>query len=470
MKRIVFLLSLVFFGSVFFANSQDLIKKYELIIDTADLIQHVRILASDSFEGRKTGEAGQKKAAAYIQATFEKLDCSPVPAKSYFQTFELLQKQKSGTLIIDQTVLNYPADFGFNGLYQTFAFNFTLPIYLQAKDLFNSSRDFSADYLCVEIENYKSIDFDKIDQIRCKGICFIVSNYDSRYFTDYTNDNLVLPQTVIKTPYLFINKSKLPSKLLRKITSTSKLAFDFSAKLNTKPSYIFTENVLAFVEGSDSILKNEVIVLSAHYDHIGRAGNKIFNGADDNATGTAALLELAQTFQVAKDQGNNPKRSYLFVALTGEEMGLLGSAYYVSNPWIPLSKTITDLNIDMIGRTTKPSEKDTFAVYLIGSNRLSDDLHQWSEKANTACCQLNLDYTYNDVNDPLRLYYRSDHYNFAKNGIPSIFYFGGFHEDYHRETDEIETINFEKLRAVTSLVFHTAWMLGNADQRPMVNH
>ncbi|TXI85772.1 MAG: M28 family peptidase [Crocinitomicaceae bacterium] len=267
-----------------------------------------------------------------------------------------------------------------------------------------------------------------------------------------------------------MDKSKIPSKQLRQITSTRKLTVEVVAKLNPKPAYIFTENVMAFVEGSDPVLKEEVIVVSAHYDHIGRVGNKIFNGADDNATGTAALLEMAQAFQVAKDQGKNPKRSYLFVALTGEEMGLLGSAYYVSNPWIPLSNTITDLNIDMVGRTTKPTEKDTFAVYLIGSNRLSNELHLWSEQANKLFCQLQLDYTYNDLNDPLRLYYRSDHYNFAKNGIPSIFYFGGFHDDYHRETDEIETINFDKLRAVTSLVFHTAWMLGNADHRPTVNH
>lgn len=470
MKRSYVLLCCAVIGSVFCVKSQDLSKNYELLIDTADLIKHVRILASDSLEGRKTGEAGQKKAAAYIQATFEKLDCSPVPSKTYFQTFELLQKQKSGSVTIGNTVLNYPADFGFNGLYQTHAFNFVNPVYVQANELFNTKRNFSSEFLIVEVDSYKSVDFDKISAIACKGICFLITNYDSRYFTDYSTDNLVLPQSVVKNPYLFIDKSKIPSKLLRQITSTRKLTVEVVAKLNPKPAYIFTENVMAFVEGSDPVLKEEVIVVSAHYDHIGRVGNKIFNGADDNATGTAALLEMAQAFQVAKDQGKNPKRSYLFVALTGEEMGLLGSAYYVSNPWIPLSNTITDLNIDMVGRTTKPTEKDTFAVYLIGSNRLSNELHLWSEQANKLFCQLQLDYTYNDLNDPLRLYYRSDHYNFAKNGIPSIFYFGGFHDDYHRETDEIETINFDKLRAVTSLVFHTAWMLGNADHRPTVNH
>jgi Zn-dependent M28 family amino/carboxypeptidase len=159
----------------------------------------------------------------------------------------------------------------------------------------------------------------------------------------------------------------------------------------------------------------------------------------------------------------------LFIALTGEEMGLFGSSFYVSNPWMPLENTIADINIDMIGRASKPNEKDTFSVYVIGSNMLSDDLHNTQELANKQYTNLNLDYMYNDVNEPLRLYYRSDHFNFAKNGVPSVFYFGGFHDDYHKSTDDIESINFKKIEQISKMVFHTTWILGNAEKRPALN-
>jgi Zn-dependent M28 family amino/carboxypeptidase len=159
----------------------------------------------------------------------------------------------------------------------------------------------------------------------------------------------------------------------------------------------------------------------------------------------------------------------LFMAVSGEEKGLLGSAYYAENPVFPLNNTVCDLNIDMIGRLDEKHEKTPDYIYLIGSDKLSSELHKISELANKTYTQLELDYTYNDEKDKNRYYYRSDHYNFAKKGIPVIFYFNGVHADYHKETDETEKINFEKMEKITRLVFFTAWELANRKERIAVD-
>lgn len=446
--------------------SQDLSSNYAKYIDTADLRRHLSVLASDEYEGRKTATKGQQQAASYIKGQFKQMKCASAPGEKYYQQFKLLEKVKSGKLQIDGRTFHYPQDFGFNGLYQPLRFELSGYTYISAKDLLDPKADFSGKTLFVEIEDYTSFNKEAVSRVKCKAIIFVVRNYDPRYFTDYNTENLAMIQQEVKQPYLFVSKEAFGNLTPGHSINEKRI----KANLNPKPKYVSTENVIGFVEGSDPELKQELIVISAHYDHIGVKDGKVFNGADDNGSGTSGLLEIAQAFQQAKQEGKNPKRSILFVALTGEEMGLFGSAYYVSHPYFPLANTITDLNIDMIGRTTKESEKDRFSVYVIGSNMLSDALHQTQEAANEQFTHLDLDYKYNDVNEPLKLYYRSDHYNFAKNGIPSIFYFGGFHDDYHQETDEISKINFEKIRQVSVLVFHTAWMLGNAESRPAVNY
>ena len=150
-----------------------------------------------------------------------------------------------------------------------------------------------------------------------------------------------------------------------------------------------SENVLAYIEGSE--FPNEVIVISAHYDHLGMQGNNVYNGADDNASGSSAVMELAQSFQLAKKQGNGPKRSILFLHFTGEEIGLYGSKFYVENPVFSLDSTIADLNIDMVGRVDKKHMSNKAYIYLIGSDRLSSDLHKISQNANKTYTQLKLD-------------------------------------------------------------------------------
>lgn len=234
-------------------------------------------------------------------------------------------------------------------------------------------------------------------------------------------------------------------------------------KLRVDNQYVDSQNVVAIIEGEE--LPEEYLVLSSHLDHLGMKEGKIYNGADDDGSGTVALLEIAAAFQKAKSEGHGPKRSIIFLHVTGEEKGLLGSKYYTENPLYPLEKTFTNLNVDMIGRIDpKRSNPNPNYIYLIGSDRLSQDLHQLSETVNATYSKLELDYTFNDENDPNDFYTRSDHYNFAEKQIPVIFYFSGTHEDYHKPTDTASKINYDLLEARTKLIFYTAWEIANKEQ------
>ncbi|WP_253680536.1 M28 family metallopeptidase [Tenacibaculum mesophilum] len=228
-----------------------------------------------------------------------------------------------------------------------------------------------------------------------------------------------------------------------------------------------SENVVAFIKGTEK--PDEIVVISAHLDHEGVKNGEIYNGADDDGSGTVAILEIAEAFKQAADAGKGPKRSILFLHVTGEEKGLLGSKYYTENPIFPLANTVTNLNIDMIGRVDDRHKGNPNYVYLIGSDKLSTELHNISEAMNKKYTNIDLDYKYNDDNDPNRFYYRSDHYNFAKHNIPIIFYFNGTHADYHRPTDTPDKINYEMLENRTRLVFHTAWEVANRENRVVVD-
>ena len=251
-----------------------------------------------------------------------------------------------------------------------------------------------------------------------------------------------------------------------------KFLVDFQSRQVTRPDninqdnidWVKTENVAAIIEGST--YPNEYIVLTAHLDHVGTENGEIFNGADDDGSGSMALLEIAEAFKLAELDGNRPKRSIVILHVSAEEKGLLGSKYYSENPLYPLDDTITNLNLDMIGRTdpTRSSNNDEY-IYLIGTDRLSTMLHETSEKVNNRTVKLELDYRFNAWDDPNRFYERSDHWHFAKNNIPVIFYFSGTHEDYHQPTDTAEKIRYDLLTKRTRLIFHTAWEIANMDER-----
>lgn len=228
-----------------------------------------------------------------------------------------------------------------------------------------------------------------------------------------------------------------------------------------------SENIWAYIEGTEK--PEEVLVISAHYDHVGMKNGEVYNGADDDGSGTVSLLEIAQAFMQAKKDGYGPKRSILFLHVTGEEHGLHGSRYYSENPLFPVANTIADLNIDMIGRRDDAHKDNGNYVYVIGSDRLSTDLHKINEDANKKYTKLALDYTFNADNDPNQFYYRSDHYNFAKKGIPIIFYFNGVHADYHKPGDTPDKIEYDLLAKRAQLAFVTAWELANRKDRPVVD-
>ena len=224
-------------------------------------------------------------------------------------------------------------------------------------------------------------------------------------------------------------------------------------------------NVIGILEGTDK--KDEYVFLTAHYDHLGKGNNgEIYYGADDDGSGTVSIIELAEAFAKAKAAGKGPRRSIVFMAVSGEEKGLWGSAYYGDYPIFPLEKTTVNLNIDMIGRIDPKRKKgdSTNYVYVVGDDKLSSDLRPISEAMNKKYTKLELDYKYNDPNDTERIYYRSDHYNFARKGVPIIFYFNGTHNDYHRPTDTPDKINYDLLTKRAKLVFYTAWDMANRNE------
>jgi len=271
----------------------------------------------------------------------------------------------------------------------------------------------------------------------------------------------------LKTVYQAANhKQKLQTKRL-----------DLTAKMTVATQFTksTTQNVAGVLEGTDPVLKHEYVVFSAHYDHLKTGpGGEIYPGADDDGSGTTSVLTIAHAMSLER-----PKRSVLVMFHAGEELGLLGSEYNTDYaPVVPLKQMVADLNIDMIGRSKAPGDNaidnehltDANTVYLVGSNRISPELHQLSEETNAQFQKMKLDYYYNDPNNPELIYFRSDHWNYAKHGIPIIFYFDGTSVDYHRPTDTIEKIDFTKMTKVARLVFETGWRIANLDHRLANSH
>jgi len=506
MKDIRILILLIFLFEITMGapawSQQDKSVDYANTITSTDLRGHLEILASDALEGRETGERGQKMAAAYIEHHFLTNGLTAaVPTaegKSYIQRFNLWKiSQGQAWIKIDENTSEHGRDFVYTGKR-----NFLQP---ERSRLVFVGAGNEADYDAISVDGKNVmllIDGDrgmrneKAATAYGKGAknVFIIfpgteadfTNIITRYKRFATGAMLTLaPETeeVVDHGYFLIPLA-MGAEIMNTNASTIKQAVEKSndgkysnlLKLQSKEidfnahqsiEEVSTENVLGFVEGSDK--KDEFVVISAHYDHLGITNGEVNNGADDDGSGTVAVLEMAQAFALAKEAGNGPRRSVLFLTVTGEEKGLLGSTYYVTHPVMPLQNTVTDLNIDMIGRVDKNHEQNRNYIYLIGSDKLSKTLHNVSEQVNTTYTDLDLDYKFNDEKDPNRFYYRSDHYNFAKNNIPVIFYFNGVHDDYHRPTDDIEKIDFDLMEKRTRLVFHTAWEIANRDERIRVD-
>jgi len=462
-------------------------------ITQKDLEKHLSILASDEFEGRETAMPGQRKAAEYIANYFQKIGLQKgFYDTSYYQFFPVNVKDPSKIKItVEKEKLTFLDDFFYMGSFKDSNYTNLEVVYIN----YGVIGENYSDYEGVNVKGKVVIlkeglpegitvkgDWDnwrkKIKVAKENGAVAVFTINElfeqrvERIRSFIANPRMQLHNKGDKSkhktlPNIFISP-KVAKNHFGITTASDKGELEQKINLNLEINQVLTSsNVLGFLEGTDK--KDEVVVITAHYDHLGFDAGEVCNGADDDGSGTVAVLELAQAFVNAKKAGKGPRRSILFMTVSGEEKGLLGSQYYTENPVYKLESTICDLNIDMVGRIDD-QHLDNNYVYLIGSDKISSDLHAISEKANADKIKMELDYTFNDENDPNRFYYRSDHYNFAKKGIPVIFYFSGTHEDYHKPTDDVEKIDFEKIERTTKLVFYTAWEIANREHRLNVNN
>jgi hypothetical protein len=498
----------LFFGFIFFlsqsafAQQNPIATKYANLITPDDLKDNLSIIAADALEGRYTGSRGQKMAASFINNYFETLELDGPVNGSHYMPFELTsivpgdiymkvgtnrynnfndivyfgQSESSGEISLEAVFLGKATDSDFSYvdvkdkavviLANELSFNMLGAL----RKTSATAREKGARMILV-VADGKPEEFKPFaDQL--KG--FLGEGALSLNKPDPNSPNkgmFLVNQAVVSkifnTPFEKFAKATLedPSKKPLAKFKPSRIVY----KVSMETKVVKSENMLGYLEGTDK--KNELIVISAHFDHIGlnEGDDKVNNGADDDGSGTVTVLQLAKAFAQAKKDGHGPRRSILFMTVTGEEEGLFGSEYYVTHPVFPLANTVADLNIDMIGRKDPQHNSKPDYVYVIGSDKLSSELHEINERNNKIYTQLDFDYTYNDQNHPDRLYYRSDHWNFAKNNVPVIFYFDGIHEDYHKPSDEVSKIDFDLLAKRGKAVFYTAWELVNRDNRIIVD-
>ena len=493
--------------------------KYSLSITKEDLSDHLHILASDEYEGRETGTEANDKAAKYISDYFQSLGLPAIGIEnSYYQkvafnrtgwskneisvngnTYKHLWDYMTFATMSDDMPAFDPEEVIFLGYgiddekYSDYKGN-----NLRGKVIMiNKGEPYDRDSLSYITgsntpSEWTTNMFKKVEVAQQKGVKYVLVIEDEiKKFLDQNRRFLVSPSlelgdgeikerkyanhayissTIAKD---IIGKKSKKIKRWRKKNKKKGKACDIKLKpklsldLVRDVSVIKGYNVLGYIEGTDK--KEELIVISGHYDHLGKKGPDVYNGADDNGSGTCTVMEIAEALTQAKRDGNGPRRSVLCLLVTGEEKGLLGSEFYAENPLFDIKNTVANVNIDMVGRVDKTYASNPEYIYVIGSDRLSTDLHKINEKVNNEYSQITLDYKYNDENDPNRYYFRSDHYNFAKKGIPAIFFFSGVHEDYHRTTDTVDKIIFDKMEKVGRHIFHVAWELANREERIVVD-
>jgi hypothetical protein len=489
--------------------------RYASLISVADLEKDLQVIAGPDMEGRETGMPGQKKAAAYLEARFREVGLSPAPAlKGYQQFFPLL---KDSMLICEMVV---------NGKTAVYGTDYLSPVNQNENGKFKSREIVFAGY---GIRDEKYDDYARLDvkgkivmlvlgepkadgkfiitgkdrggewtfpglsrktelarQLGASGVWVI--SFTQQKFAQRTIDNskrtnsyfpggatskksnhavlshdfarTLFGQAVIDTILEIASKNKpfLPSHYF---TLKMKTEWKYEKQQSTNPA----SNVIGIVEGNSR--KDEYVILTAHYDHLGMHEGKIYHGADDDGSGTTAILQMGKAFAQAKAGGKGPARTVVIMAVSGEEKGLWGSEYYSENPVFPLEKTSANLNIDMIGRidTERKSDDTLNYVYVVGHDKISTELSAVNESANNRYSNMTLDYKFDDPKDPNRIYFRSDHYNFARKGVPALFFYDGMLQgDYHKPTDTVDKINWGLFQKRTKLVFHTAWEISNRDQ------
>ena len=484
--------------------------KYGNSITKDELKEMLYIFSSDEFGGRGTPSKGQDLATDFLKKKYIDLGIQSALDKSYeHKVFLQFDEKPISYLKINEKIFSYYKDYIAYNNGPDVEFRGSELVYVgygiedKNYDSYNGLDVKGKVVLAIggepvdENGNYvisggdKRSEWSSRNEITKKKqaaskngakVLILINDYlFNRYSKEYAmSDNnqgekrmsLDSKKTNEKTQVLLVsskNKDFLLQKNMKFVDFAFKKNYDaFSAN-----------NIAALIRGSE--FPNEYIVITAHLDHVGIQNGEIYNGADDDGSGSVGILEIAEAFSEAIKDGYPPKRSILFLHVTAEENGLLGSEYYTDfDPIVPLNETMVCLNMDMIGRTEskrKESEPEDY-IYIIGSKMLSDDLHNINKKANEDYVNLNLDYRYNDPSSLVfesgryienNYYYRSDHYHFAKNNIPSIFFFSGVHEDYHMPTDTAEKILYDIYEKRIKLIFHTAWDLANADKKIKLN-
>lgn len=502
MNKRLLINALMLIAIVAFGQDDALMQRYGALIKPEELKDNLSIIASDALEGRMTGTRGQKMAAAFIANHFREIGLQGPVNGSYYQTVPLFET-KMGDVYLNvagQTIKNF-SDIFYYGDEETNG-EVKVPVVFagQGRDEDLSQVDLTGKAAVMSVAK---LDFNTMRQFRAtakkardKGAAYILvvslgpdDEFDRmaaimKGFVGEGGLSLEKPGSKPRSGAFFL-KGTIAAKMFNTTLEKLKAATEadskkqplkkikpgsFSVQITQSSKEVPSENVLGYLPGTDK--KDELIIVTAHFDHIGKQageGDVINNGADDDGSGTVSVMQLAKAFAEAKKNGNGPRRSMLFMTVTGEEEGLFGSEYYTSNPVFPLANTVVDLNMDMIGRTDPKYAADKNYVYVIGADKLSSELHAINERLNSTYTRLKFDYVYNDENHPERLYYRSDHWNFAKNNVPIIFYFDGIHEDYHKVSDEVSKIDFDLLALRARCVFNVAWELANREARIKVD-
>ncbi len=490
MKKLVFLF-LSFTSMTTFAQKAEGLKKFGTIITQQGLKEKLSIIASAEMEGRETASPGQKRAAAYIESQFKRMGLLPGNGDSYQQVYPVYKDvltEKS--LTVNGRSFEWDKDYSFS-LQTITSGNYTNVVYAGygIVDTANGINDYEnldvqGKLVLVSEGSTSSINwiagdnrafnanpaspFAKMRNALAKGAAglFIISSDFPKKTATPTTGNIYTKANTAKG-FAMINISKEVGTAILGTTNYTKGSFATQVNLvATKTTEnLESSNVVGIIPGTDK--KDEYLVLSAHYDHLGKKGDIIWYGADDDGSGTVSVMQMAEAFAAAAKKGQSPRRNIVFIIVSGEEKGLLGSDYYSEHPIFPLDKTTADLNTDMVGRvdTERLTADSLNYLYVIGHDKLSTDLPIINEAANNQSSKLVLDYKFDDPADKQRIYYRSDHYNFAKKGVPVLFFYDGMLlADYHKPTDTIEKINFDLMQRRVLMIYYTAAEIANRDE------
>ena len=492
-KMIGFLLLLM--GNIVFAQTNNTLTKFGKIITTEGLKQKLSVIASAEMEGRETGTPGQKRAAAYIESEFKRMGLQPGNGQSYQQVYPVYQDAlEEKKLTVAGKAFEWDKDFNFSlqGI-ATGNWNFA-EIVFAGFGIVDPNKNIN-DYENLEVKgklvvvidgggsapvnagggramfNNPASSFAKIRTATSKGavgLLIITPDFPKKAPTE-TKGPIYLKANA-GAGFLVASISPELAANMMPIVSTGKLTVadfkdvkkaNYPVEINIAAKKVTenveSSNVIAVLPGTDK--KEEYVMITGHYDHLGKRGDVIYYGADDDGSGTVSVMQIAEAFATAAKKGKQPRRTIVFMTVSGEEKGLWGSEYYSEHPIFPLDKTTVDLNIDMVGRvdTERLTDDSLNYVYVIGHDKLSTDLPIINEAANKASSNITLDYKFDDPNDKNRIYYRSDHYNFARKGVPILFFYDGMLlADYHKPTDTIEKINFDLMQKRVLMIYHTA--------------